>query len=210
MTAHYMSKECIPYYVRDRQRRGHPEKRKRHKQHMKSVRAVPSLHRAVSGARSFPMKRAPAPQPAADANGGCGLHMQRHVTAANGWSPLVFELRTAVLIPGTRPKSRPEIKYITFPDRFNPEIRPKKQFSRPKHLFLQHVQVCCTSFVRRKTAGRRNPARPGPRLTSAIPSKFPRLQTAFSPSSANPPEDAVAFPHPTWYISLNQAEGDGQ
>jgi hypothetical protein len=128
---------------------------------MKPGRAVPSLHRAVSGARSFPMKRAPAPQPATDANGECGLHVQRHVTAANGWSPLVFELRTAVLIPGTRPKSRPEIKYNTFPDRFNPGISPKRHFSRPKCHFFQHVQVCCTSFVLRKAAGGRNPPRPG-------------------------------------------------
>ena len=71
---------------------------------MNPGRAVPSPHRAVSGARSFLMNRTPAPQTAADADGACGLHVQRHATAANDRSRLVF--RTSDRCTYARDKNR--------------------------------------------------------------------------------------------------------
>lgn len=69
---------------------------------MNPGRAVPSPHRAVPGARSFSMNRTPAPQPAADADGAYCLHVQRHATAANDRSRLVFRTSDRCTYAGDR------------------------------------------------------------------------------------------------------------
>lgn len=69
----------------------------------------PSRAPGVSGSRPFFTKRKPAPQFQPVADDGTRLHVQRHATAAGGESPLVHELSSAVLMPGTEPESCPGI-----------------------------------------------------------------------------------------------------
>ena len=162
------------------------------------------------------MNRTPAPQTAADADGACGLHVQRHATAANDRSRLVF--RTSDRCTYARDRNRilsrdPNIS------RFRPASIPESaresifpfQNAYFSNMYKFAVQV---SPGRRRKECRNRPGRV--RHFRFLVRPFPQMKPnradspRFSPSSANHRKDEVAFPRPAWYIRLKQAEGDRQ
>lgn len=183
---------------------------------MNPGRAVPSPHRAVSGARSFLMNRTPAPQTTADADGACGLHVQRHATAANDRSRLVFRTSDRCTYARYRNRILPRNQIYHVSGSLQSRTPPGKAFFLSKML----ISRTCTSLLYKfhPAGGGRN-AGIGPDASGIsisrqpVPAKMKPNRAdspRFSPSSANHRKDEVAFPRPAWYIRLKQAEGDRQ
>lgn len=188
---------------------------KRHKQYVILFRRRPSLSGTVRSPPRFAGKQAPHYQ--------SRIPMAMHDCPYSGMqlppaekAPSFMNFLPSCLCLGQDRNPVPEIKYNSFCKHINAENLPEYPFFRKKQPFFQHVQVCCTSFTRQATARKpeSGPGSPGISISpQPVPAKMKPNRAdspRFSPSSANPPEDAVAFPHPAWYISLNQAEGDGQ
>jgi len=110
---------------------------------MKPGCAAPSPHRAVSGARSFSMNRTPAPQPAPDANGAYCLHVQRHATAANDRSRLVFRTSDRCAYARDRNRILPRNQIYHVSGSLQSRNPPGKAFFHSKTLFFQ----TCTSLL---------------------------------------------------------------
>ena len=120
----------------------------------------PSLHRTVSGSRSFPMKRAPAPQ----LRPGCRRRTSSKCTTAFARRrrkkfPSFPNLRPLCLCQGQNrqnvlrpPDPFPKSNISCFHVRFNTEKCEKRHFSRQKCVFSRPVQVCCTSFTGENTS----------------------------------------------------------
>ena len=106
----------------------------------------PPCIRISSASVHFPLGTEVGPLDRSDVYDVRVFHVQRHLTAANEWSPSFSELQPLCLC--LRQDRNPVlwIQYITLSAKFNIGNRPEQHIFRLKIVFLQHVQVCCTSF----------------------------------------------------------------